>query len=62
MSKDSYTVELRLTDTCDIMDNSERPDCISIDFNIFKALNSGHPAILCNGHLLWSRLSLRNSE
>ena len=30
------TVEPRLTDTCDITDNSECPDCISIDFNIFK--------------------------
>ena len=28
-----YTVEPRLTDTCD---NSECPDCISIDCNIFK--------------------------
>ena len=24
------------TDTCDITDNSECPDCISIDFNTFK--------------------------
>ena len=39
-------------DTCDITDNFECPDCIYIDFefNIFKPLNSGHPAIPYNGH------------
>ena len=30
------TVEPHLADTCDITDNSECPDRISIDFNIFK--------------------------
>ena len=30
------TVEPRLADTRDITDNSECPDCISIDFNTFK--------------------------
>ena len=49
-------------DTCDIMDNSECMDCISIDFNIFNPLSSGHPAIPYNRHLLWSRSSLCNSE
>ena len=33
--------------TCAIMDTSECPDRISIDFNTFK---TGHPAILYNGH------------
>ena len=46
-------VEPRLTD------NSECPDCISIDFN---PTNSGHPTIPYNGHLFWSHSSLRNSE
>ena len=37
-------------DTCVITDISEYPDRISIDFNTFKTLNSGHPAIPYNGH------------
>ena len=45
-----YTVEPCLTDTpqrqtctCDITDNSECPDCISIDVNIFKPLQQQTP-------------------
>ena len=51
-----YTVEPCLmdtpsmADTCDITDISECLDRISIDFNTFKHLNSGHPAIPYNGH------------
>ena len=49
-------------DTCDITDNSECPDCISIDFNIFKPPQQRTPRYSYNGHLFWSRSSLRNSE
>ena len=53
------TVEPHLTDTLQrqtpaiLWTFSECPDCMSIDFN--NPLNSGHPAILYNGHLFWSR-------
>ena len=63
----TVTVEPHLTDmhpstvdTCNnITDYFEYPDRISKDF---KHLNNRHPAIPCNGHLPWSRLSLRNSK
>ena len=42
--------------TCDITDNSECPDHISLQLN---PLYSEHPT---NGHLLWSCLSLHNSK
>ena len=40
----------------DLVDNSECPDCISMDFNAFK------PPLQAIHYQLWSRLSLRNSE
>ena len=35
---------LSTTDTHNITDNSESPDCPSIHFNTYATLNSGHPA------------------
>ena len=45
-------------DTCtyDIVDNSECPDCISVDVSTFKS------PLQAIQYQLWSRLSLRNSE
>ena len=52
-----------MADTCNIMDNSECPDCISIHFNTFKSSQQRTPRYIpYNGHLFWSRSSLRNSE
>ena len=40
-----------MADSCNIiMDVSECPDHISIDFSTLKPLNSGHPAIPYNRH------------
>ena len=46
-------------DTCDITNNFECLDCISIYSN---PLNTGQSAIPHNRYLFWSYLSLRNSE
>ena len=42
-------------DTCDtcITDNSECPDCISIDFNTIQPLNSIRPTTPYSGHFAW---------